>query len=184
MKKFYLLSIILCISITSYSQLNEEDVIFSLDYGYELTSSDINSRRIGLNLEYMVSNTVGLNYSVLLGADFIRFPVGFSLSALAIIASEAFLVEEFLYLGLIPEGVSFNINVNDKILISPYLNLLSLEYNWGVSEFIFNGGLGIRIKVLINDKILLMPLLEIQQNYNYNIGDRKTRAGASLGFRF
>jgi hypothetical protein len=181
MNKFFL--IFLFIPFISYGQLEEDDFLLSAEYRTSLINN-IGQNHGGFNMEYMVSDKIGLNYSFYLGDEYIHIPGGFLLG-IFILAYVAQDVDALLYSFLIPEGITLNINLIDKIYLSPYLNPLGVEYHWNEKideETKLVGAIGFKIKSFITTGIMLIPFAEFQQDYLDAEWD--ARAGISVGVKF
>jgi hypothetical protein len=183
MTKGFLISVFLFVSFMSYGQLEEGDFLLSADYRTSL-SNNVGQNHGGFNIEYMATNTLGLNYSFYLGDEYIHIPGGFLLGIviLAYVIQDA---EALLYSFLIPEGITININLAEKFYLSPYLNPLGVEYHWNENvdeEVMLVGALGIKVKSFLTSKIMLIPFTEIQHNYLDAKWD--LRAGISVGMKF
>lgn len=136
----------------------------------------------GLDGEYFLSENFALNYRFGMG----RSPDGsmafhFPISWLGIaFAADA---EALVLLSMIPEGVSVHLYPNEKLEISPFVNLLGSELLMGDEQNEFNilAGTGVKAYFKPNDVISLSGSYGISTNY------RKTiffNAGFSVGFIF
>jgi hypothetical protein len=165
----------------------------------------------GLSAEYMLFKRIGLNYNLefqkrtdhfnhihasvgsLAGPPLILFGLisGLANSTNDSIDSDS--VFEFGYLGtllgllitVLPDGVSYHFPIGYKWDVSPYANVLGVDWIWnrdiGYSEFKYSCSFGVKGTYLLNDRMTVLGFIETRKAAptGWGIG-----AGIGLGYLF
>lgn len=90
--------------------------------------------------------------------------------------------------AIIPEGIAYNILVNDNLVLSPYVSPLEFEYitnnsQKGGTDSYAGGGVGLRSQfLLMNGKLRVSPFAEYKIHYAKNIHNG-TLLGVHIGMR-
>ena len=193
-KVTFLFILLLSSSITN-AQLEEENFSVSLSHKVAINNTRMmRSDLTGIEVEYMVSDNVGLNYSMYAGDGVFHMPAGpvVGLVVLCAVASASGDIdpEVLPYIFAIPEGVTFNINVAPNTYVSPYINPLGLEYHEypeQQSRFFLMGSTGVKMKMFMpfgdNVHVVFSGFAETQLEYKeaQKLG---LRAGISMGVVF
>jgi hypothetical protein len=74
---------------------------------------------------------------------------------------------------VIPEGISYHFPVNEQLVVSPYLNLLTVDI--GDSYWRMSNTLGVRLNMILGEKLNLAPYGFVMAQYRGN------SAGGSVG---
>ncbi len=165
--RYAIISIVILLSTQLYSQemeyIEKEDwqrFSLSLTYNHFPGYENGGSNMFGINMKFDLTKFVSLNYSLSFGssseigslAHVFAGPV-WSYNLISSIESNdgenaaidflnAIKAGSILFL-LIPEGVTFNLDMNDDYSLNPYINLLGYEYyneRWLMSSEIGLGG--------------------------------------------
>lgn len=108
------------------------------------------------NLSY-VNAPYGINYFKVYGGGLVA---GYGLSvSLQNISNDGYLA--FLLLSfLLPEGISYHIPVNERMTISPYLNVLTFDIS---DSFLhYSNSVGVRMNMLVREKLSIAPFMYLQ----------------------
>ncbi len=178
---------------SAFAQHNKGSAFLSPRIGY-LNIDGFNPQPyIGIELDYMVSDKVGIHYSLLFGQKYFHMPLApiggaFIGIAIAKAASESDTTRSGMGIGLfvglltaiIPEGISYTTRVSSKLYIAPYVSPLQFEV---LNKEAFAGGaIGLRFhRYFHSEKIRLSPYFEIKKYYGTtpHLG---FSTGASLSF--
>lgn len=149
----------------------------------------------GINYQFFVTDDVAIEYNF----SYVNVPdnlnyfklhgggvlVGYSSSLnLSNYANEVYWVMVFLA-TLIPEGISYHIDIGDNLTLSPYANLLSFDYADGYLHY--NNSLGLRMNMTVLNHLNIAPFAFTQIQYRSKAwGGTRTGfgMGAMLGWRF
>jgi hypothetical protein len=142
---------------------------------------------VGLEFQYEFKNGFGIEYSLHAGSRYFQMPSSPVLGFITGIAISASKTEEeksrpggALLVGIliacIPEGIYYNIKVNDHIGICPHINPLQLNFirnNYqDDSEVLFGGTMGVRLFVSSpNKKSRFAPFVDYKFQYQGNAGN-------------
>ncbi|MBO4778438.1 MAG: hypothetical protein J5588_08100 [Bacteroidales bacterium] len=184
MKRFLFIFIVF-LPIVGFSQS-----MFELS-GYGKYSRDIRSNvayNAGAMFEWQPkSGVVGLNYSLRFGRnENNNFVFQCPISAFTAILAAAWLSEDSdlgvigLFLCLIPEGVTYNVWLNDDVAIAPYINPLMIEFSQDNISPVIEAGA--KMKVYMGSALFGSLDLSVQSPYDYKKID--PCVGLSLGVRF
>ena len=165
-----------------------------------LETTTLNRELYGLEVEYLATDWLGLNYTVYANEEVFHMPGGivaalgaFSLLSCSSGAAADIDSEILLYALAIPEGLSFNLQMVNNIYLTPYINPLGLEYAFGEDsegmkfedQVFMTGAGGVKLKGFMNiaDKtsIVLSAFAESHTQYVAN-KQYGLRAGVGLGF--
>jgi hypothetical protein len=196
MKKFLALIFILISVGTAQAQLEKGATYLSLRTG-QVNLEDYTPRFYGgVELDVMVSDNIGIHYSVLFGEKYFHMPLapfGGLFVGLAIGGSrdstDSRRIGAGILFGLltaiIPEGISYNFKVNDAMGVAPYISPLQFEYiiNKGQDsgqDSYAGGGVGIRLHMYLSEgSIRMSPFAEYKIHYSRNVHN-----GYSVGINF
>ena len=174
------------------SQIDKGEGYLSIKGGY-INIDDFTPRAYGgIEFDLLAWEKVGIHYSLLFGDNYFHMPIapigGFLLGAI-IAGSEDEDGENRLGVGLvvglltaiIPEGISFNIKVNDQIAFAPYISPLQFEYIRNDSktkdDSFAGGAIGLRFHhYYYNSQFRISPYMEYKIHYN-----KYTHPGISAG---
>lgn len=67
---------------------------------------------------------------------------------------------------VVPEGVSYHIPVNDQLIVSPYLNLLTVDI--GENYWRMSNTLGVRLNMVLGEKLNIAPYGFVMAQYRGN----------------
>jgi len=166
------------------AQFDDGDIIISGSRA-RLFYGDFNSfNDVSADIQYFVHDNVSLNYSIAINGNYFHVPASIPIVAVALYCGVTADVE-FLYLLLIPEGVSYHIPINESFGFSPYINPLGfeyMEYPEGGNAWYMTGAAGIRFNALLYDRFYISPFTEYKVNYANS--DYGLRTGVSAGYRF
>lgn len=185
MKRFIVI-LFLLISTMSFSQSSFELSAFGR------TTTTIRSDMIysgGVNFEWIPkSKHIGLNYSLRFGEDEngnfqFQCPMGIITGVLVMAA----LVEALddlsgigLFLGFVPEGLSYNVYFSDIITIAPYVNPLQMYFSEDKVRPLLE--IGAKLKMPIGTKFFSYFDFGVQSPYNYS--RINTNVSLALGWWF
>ena len=184
MKRLIVIFIVL-LPIVGYSQS-----MFELS-GYGKVCTDIRSNiayNAGAAFEWQPkSGVIGLNYSLRFGRnENNNFVFQCPISAFTAILAAAWLAQDSdlgalgLVLCLIPEGLTYNVWLNDDFAIAPYVNPLLIEFSEDRISPVVEAGA--KMKVYMG-KVLFGALdFSIQSPYDYKL--IYPCVGLSMGLRF
>jgi hypothetical protein len=194
--RLILLALLLSSSFVCQSQENEKRALFlSAKSGY-LSIKDFGPRYYGgIELDAMVGDRLGIHYSLLLGEKYFHMPlapIGGVFAGLAVGKAAADSTKTFGGLGaglliglitsIIPEGVSYNIPVNNTLTLAPYISPLQFEYlktTEGQDSFA-GGGVGFRLHKNLKENLFrISPYFEYKMHYH-----RDFHNGFSTGLNF
>lgn len=177
----YFLVIFLFTATYVFSQKAEFGIVGS--YGQDKLSNK--TYLGGLNLEVYVTDGLSLNYSLKAGAsDLNGFTMQSTMGMLG--GSTLFLMglmgdDDFYTLAIIafiiPEGITYNFKPDDKTAISPYINLLSMEYTEHYIKGYYEAG--IKFKKYF-DSIYINLNVGVQSAYHR--GTLVGNVGGGIGF--
>lgn len=173
----------------------KRDAFLSAKTGY-LSINDFDARFYGgIELDAMVNDRIGIHYSILFGKDYFHMPLApiggwFAGLAVGMAASDSSKTFGGLGAGLlvgiitsiIPEGISYNIPINDELTIAPYISPLQFEYlkTGGGQDSFAGGGIGLRLhKTIDNNRFRISPYFEYKMHYHSDLHN-----GISAGLNF
>lgn len=143
----------------------------------------------GVNFEWIPkSKHIGLNYSMRFGSNeygnfTFQCPMGI-ITGLIVMAAIAECAEEIsgigLFLGFVPEGLSYNTYVSDIVTVAPYINPLQMSFS--KDEILPLLEIGAKIKMPLGTKFFSCFDFGVQSPYNYN--RINTNASLALGWWF
>jgi hypothetical protein len=192
--KYLVLSLLIAISMSSFGQ----DVYFGYKLGY-LNMNSFSERRVqGLQLDIVYpDNHLGIHYEILWGKRYFHMPAGpvggYYLGKFLVEAVDS--NSKGRGLGLLvalasialPEGISYNVKVNERFEFAPYLSPLQfVDINDKGKEYAtaMAGSLGVRFNFYNSDRTLrFSPFIEGQLLYKK--GDYSGMSfGATASVRF
>lgn len=177
----------------SYSQLSQGDSFISLKTGLLNLNNYSQRNVIGAEVDIMVSDHIGIHYNFLFGRKYFHAPAAPIGGAFAFI----FLADGVENLGgailvgalltVIPEGVSFNTNLNPNMSLGVKLSPLEFDFirnenqEFGTDSFV-GCSAGLKFSYLFDDKrFRISPFGDYKLFYHKN----KTHgffAGISIGY--
>ena len=179
---------------SSFGQIEKGTGYVAVKGGY-LNINDYAPRGYGgLELDILAGEKVGIHYSILFGQKYFHMPlapfggvfVGF---AIANNTKEDSTSTGKIGLGaligiltaIIPEGISYNIELNDHAGLAPYISPLQFEYLKSSGQDSFAGGaIGIRYHQYVNDNTMrISPSVEYKIHYH-----NPAHGGISAGINF
>ncbi len=194
MKTFLLCIALLCTTLGSQAQTQSGDVFAGARLGY-LTLDGFNPRVYGgADLEVMVSDKIGIQYSFLGGKEYFHMPlapfgglfVGLAIGSTENDSTGKRNVGAGILFGLltaiIPEGVSYNIPLESmNSSIAPYISPLQFEYikspsQSGGQDSYAGGAVGLRYNYFLG-RIRLSLNAEYKIHYHNPV-----HGGISAGF--
>jgi hypothetical protein len=140
----------------------------------------------GANVNLWLNEWIGLNYEFYLGADTrygFQFNTGWGQVAAAYLLKDGISTELgaglVVICALLPEGVIFNIPVNDDLTLQPYLNPLESDYlHLARDKFNFAGEVGLKFQYQLGAVISIRPKLGLRYQY------AQKRVGVTVGLGF
>ncbi len=199
-KHFKNICLILVITLFTFnnignSQLLNGDSFLSVKSGILNLNNYSQRNAIGINLDIMVTDNVGIHYDFLIGEKHFHgpaAPIGGGIVMGWMLENSNEFWGPFVIgvlLSVIPEGVSYNINLNPTISLSPYVSPLQFDYirnadrPTGTDSFV-GCGLGFKTNLLLLEKkIRIAPFGEYKMHYHRN-KNAGWFAGIALGWNF
>ncbi len=192
--KYLSLALILWLPLISSAQFEKKNFVLSAT-GAQIEYDSFTPRNAyGLDLQYFVSDHVSLNYNLKFGERYVHLPAGAPVAVVALVMAVAsandgsggLFVAGGLLAALLPEGVSFHANVNQNVVISPYINPLGFEWiknaNAGGRDTWLTGSAGTKVNFLLGD-FVIAPYGEYKMLYG-NYDNPGIGVGVSAGYRF
>lgn len=143
----------------------------------------------GVNFEWIPkSKHIGLNYSLRFGENEyghfeFQCPMGI-ITGVIVMAAIAEWAEELsgvgLFLGFVPEGLSYNAYLSDAITIAPYINPLQISFS--EDEILPLLEIGAKLKAPLGKKFFSALDFGVQSPYNYS--RINTNVSLALGWWF
>jgi hypothetical protein len=151
----------------------------------------------GLEGQYFLSDKISLNYNISYGRDYFRANWGTILGGAMLLNPYIYAMDEaFLYVLMIPEGVSYHHSFAPNWDFSPYLNLLSFDFPaylnnsngfpLNFDELLnFNITGGCRIQYIADNKIVVGAFAEYIWRLHF-MGAKSSQfnAGLLVGYKF
>jgi hypothetical protein len=151
----------------------------------------------GLEGQYFLSDKISLNYNISYGRDYFRANWGTILGGAMLLNPYIYAMDEaFLYVLMIPEGVSYHHSFAPNWDFSPYLNLLSFDlpaylnnsngFSLNFDELLnFNINVGGRIQYIADNKIVIGVFAEYIWRLHF-MGAKSSQfnAGLLVGYKF
>ena len=175
-KSCTLFVIILLFSFQGHAQIEKGAIYFGARAGY-LSIEDYAPRTYGgLELDVMVTDKIGIHYSILFGEEYFHMPLapvgGFFVAAAVSDIDEGFGFGLLLgaITAIIPEGVSYNIPLGENSGFAPYISPLQFEYvPSGEGNTYPGGAIGLRYHQYVGKKLFrVSPMVEYKVHYNKN----------------
>lgn len=162
------------------AQLSSGDSFIALKTGILNLNNYTQRNIVGIELDFMVTDNIGIHYNFLAGRKFFHgpaAPIGGSIVMTTLLtgggdAAGAFVIG--LLLCAIPEGVSFNANISPSFSLSAMISPLEFDFirndnqQYGTDSFI-GGSAGLKFNYLFYDKkIRISPFGVYKLHYHRN----------------
>ena len=186
--------VLLCACESCFSQIEKGTSYVAIKGGY-LNINDYAPRGYGgLELDLLVGEKVGIHYSLLFGEKYFHMPLApfggvFVGLAIANKTKDDSTSTSKIGLGaligiltaIIPEGISYNIKLNETSGLAPYISPLQFEYIKSVGQDSYAGGaIGLRYHQYFSDNSFrISPSIEYKIHYS-----SPAHGGLSAGLNF
>lgn len=153
----------------------------------------------GVQLDAMITDKWSIHYNILGGKRYFHMPlapfggvfVGLAIGSTTDSTGSRKIGAGILFgllTAIIPEGIAYNIHMNNNLVLSPYISPLEFEYitnnsQKGGTDSYAGGGVGLRSHfLLMNGKFRVSPFAEYKIHYAKNIHNG-TLLGVQIGMR-
>lgn len=195
-KKMAVVFVITLSTVTSFCQQGT-GIISGMYHTQIFTGESRFEKGYGINYQFFATDNIALeynfsyvnvpnqiNYFKIHGGGLLSARIA-ALGANSITFNEEGLIMLALFTLLVPEGISYHIDVADDITLSPYANLLSFDYSDGYLHY--NNSFGLRMNMTVLNHLNIAPFAFTQLQYRSKAwGGTRTGfgMGAMLGWKF